>query len=421
MRIPLLARTILPGACLLLFSGFSKGQTWEVFDMATAGFPSNTVRAIAHDAAGGTWVGTDWGLCRYDGTQWTVYQTAEGLPENDVRSLAFDQTGRLWAGFFTQGLGVKDGDEWTSYMPGTSPMPSDQVRSIAFDAQGGAWLATTNGLARTDLTEWRIYNSTDTSWNNQIIPGVNIADVAVRGDGLVCIGTLNAGFVYLTSDEVVVYNSVENALPDNTALGVAIDSDGDRWAACPAGGLLRFSGPHDGGLIFQFITGNSGIPTNALNDIVIDGDDRKFIATQSAGIGILAADNTTWSEWDTWNSDLPDNAVNCVSLAPDGALWAGTETGGAARLDITASVSDRARRPSPQAWPNPTSGPISIIYESNGPARWRLISSTGQEVGVGSDTAGRGTAIDLRHLPPGVYTLLIEWLGHRTSTRVVRI
>jgi ligand-binding sensor domain-containing protein len=420
MRIDLLARTLLPGAGLVVLTAIAQGQTWEVFDMSTAGLPSNTVRAIAHDASGGTWVGTDWGLCYYDGIEWTVYQTSQGLPENDVRALAFDQTGRLWAGFFTQGLGVKDGDEWTSYMPGTSPMPSDQVRNIAFDAQGYAWLATTNGLARTDLTEWRIYNNSDTSWNNQTIPGVNIADVAVRDDGLVCIGTLNAGFVYLTTDEVVVYNSVENALPDNTALGVAIDSDGDRWAACPAGGLLRFSGPYDGGLIFQFITGNSGIPTNALNDIVIDGDDRKYIATQSAGIGMLAADNTTWTEWSTWNSDLPDNAVNCVSLAPDGALWAGTETGGVARLDIAASIRDRHDRPAPHVWPNPTTGPISIIYQGGGAVRWRLMTSTGQVVGIGSETAGRGTGIDLRDLPPGVYILLIEWQGHTTSTRVVR-
>jgi ligand-binding sensor domain-containing protein len=353
---------------------------WQVFDMTTAGLPSNTVRAIAHDGIGGTWVGTDWGLCFYDGTDWDVFQMEQGLPENDVRALAVDLSGRVWVGLFTQGLAVKDGDTWSQYLPGTSPMPSEQVRNITHDVQGNAWVATTNGLAMTDLDVWNVYNNTDTSFNNQILPGVNIADVAVRGDGLVCIGTLNSGFTYMSGSSVLVYNTAEDFLPDNTALGVAIDSEGDRWAACPSGGLLRFAGPYDNGLFFQFITDFTNIPTNALNDVVIDEDDRKIIATQSAGVTILAANNTTWTTLNEANSGLPDDVVNCVSLAPDGSIWAGTESGGVARWDPTAGFHEE-RPPSLTVFPNPFSDQVFIQAGIvDGPITWTLSSATDRRV-----------------------------------------
>lgn len=386
------------------------GQIWQVFDMATAGLPSNTAKAIAHDELGGTWVGTDWGLTHFDGSSWEVFQTQDGLPENDVRALAFDGQGRLWIGHFTQGLVVKDGDSWTQFLPGSSPMPSDQVHNITFDGQGHAWISTTNGLARTDLVEWRIYNNTDTSYNNQMLPGVNISDVAVRGDGLVCIGTLNAGFTYLTSNSVLVYNTSNDLLPDNTALGVAIDSDGDRWAACPSGGLVRFSGPYDNGLFFQFITDFTDIPTNALNDIVIDGDDRKIIATQSAGLTILGSNNATWTTFDTDNSDLPDNEVTCVSIAPDGAIWAGTANGGVARFDITAAFAEESADPlRASAYPNPFDGPVTLATSGlSGTLAWALLDGTGRILRTGGGQAPGQLDLPLQDVPPGAYGLRIR-------------
>ena len=402
------------GCCLALFVSHVRAQAWQVFDMATSGLPSNTVRAIAHDDSGGTWVGTDWGLGHYDGTAWEFYQSGGSpLPENDVRALACDDEGRIWIGLFSQGLVVKDGDIWTQYMSGDSTMPSDQVRSITIDAQGYAWIATTNGLARTDLTEWRIYNDTDTSYNNQMLPGVNIADVAVRGDGLVCIGTLNAGFTYLTASSVLVYNTTNDLLPDNTALGVAIDSEGERWAACPSGGLLRFTGPYDNGLFFQFITGNSGIPTNALNDIVIDGMDRKLIATQSAGLAILSPNNVDWTNYDIGNSGLPDNEVNCVSLSPDGAIWTGTASGGVARFDPTASViEDGNAQDGVFAYPNPFDEVVHVpLPQPHGAVVWRMLDAAGRVVDRGAGHPTGSLRLELSELVPGPYVLSVVFGG----------
>src|SRR5438477_7333340 len=40
-----------------------------------------------------------------------------------------------------------------------------------------------------------------------------------------------------------------------------------------------------------------------------------------------------WAVFTTENSDLPSNAILALAFGADGALWAGTEGGGLARLD----------------------------------------------------------------------------------------
>lgn len=418
-------RPCLAGVATLLslaVAPVATAQAWQVFDMATAGFPSNTVRAICQDSIGGTWVGTDWGLCHFDGTAWEVLQVGSGLPENDIRALACDDQGRIWIGLFTQGLVIKDGSVWTQFLPGTSPMPSDQVRNITFDPQGNAWLSTTNGLAWTDLTDWHIYNNTDTSYNNLQLPGVNIADVAVRSDGLVCIGTLNAGFTYVTDTLVRVYNTTADQLPDNTALGVAIDSQGDRWAACPSGGLLHFAAGYNDGLFFQFTTQLSNIPSNALNDIVIDASDQKLIATQNAGFTILSSSNGNWTTYNTQNSDLPDDEVNCVSLSHDGSIWVGTGAGGAARFDPFSAVLETGSDGCDLvAFPNPVLDNLVVRTGCpHGNYQWQLRDASGRTVKSGASVPGSDLALSFSGINDGVYLLVVADAELVRTVRVVR-
>ncbi|HEX8495220.1 MAG TPA: two-component regulator propeller domain-containing protein [Pyrinomonadaceae bacterium] len=61
------------------------------------GLPSNRVRAIAQDAEGAMWFGTDGGLAKYDGRR-TQAINAAGLPQGRVLALKVDAYGALWVG-----------------------------------------------------------------------------------------------------------------------------------------------------------------------------------------------------------------------------------------------------------------------------------------------------------------------------------
>ena len=61
------------------------------------GLPSDQVRAVAQDAEGVMWFGTDAGLARYDGRR-VQSVTSEGLAGPRVRALAVGADGALWVG-----------------------------------------------------------------------------------------------------------------------------------------------------------------------------------------------------------------------------------------------------------------------------------------------------------------------------------
>ena len=57
---------------------------------------------------GNIWIGTWYGgLARFDGTNWTVYNTSNsGLPDIYAKSIAIDTFGNIWIGTNSRGLAV---------------------------------------------------------------------------------------------------------------------------------------------------------------------------------------------------------------------------------------------------------------------------------------------------------------------------
>jgi signal transduction histidine kinase len=62
------------------------------------GLPSDRVNAIAEDASGVMWFGTDNGLVRYDGRNVEPPQSESALPSRKILALKLDHRGNLWIG-----------------------------------------------------------------------------------------------------------------------------------------------------------------------------------------------------------------------------------------------------------------------------------------------------------------------------------
>lgn len=54
------------------------------------GLLNNNINCLLEDGDGNMWIGTDQGLCRYDGQQFFHYTTREGLSNNNVSCLLED-------------------------------------------------------------------------------------------------------------------------------------------------------------------------------------------------------------------------------------------------------------------------------------------------------------------------------------------
>src|SRR5829696_2796532 len=100
----LTALCLLPTAYCLLPSSSAEVPTTQTTSLHRwgavtlfHGLPSDQVRAVAQDAEGQMWFGTDAGLARYDGRR-VQSVTSEGLAGPRVRALAVGAGGPLWVG-----------------------------------------------------------------------------------------------------------------------------------------------------------------------------------------------------------------------------------------------------------------------------------------------------------------------------------
>ena len=81
------------------------------FNHANSGLPHNDVYSLAIDGSN-IWIGTWGGLAKFDGSNWTTYDTSNsGLPDNVIRALAVDGSD-IWVGAGESGLVKFDGSNW---------------------------------------------------------------------------------------------------------------------------------------------------------------------------------------------------------------------------------------------------------------------------------------------------------------------
>ena len=84
---------------LILFSSFTFGQTenWIVFNTMNSPLEDNIVHIAKHDKSDNIWIGTNYGLMKYDGYFWNLYNTGNSdLPSNTVRNLVMDKHSNFW-------------------------------------------------------------------------------------------------------------------------------------------------------------------------------------------------------------------------------------------------------------------------------------------------------------------------------------
>ncbi|HLX65846.1 MAG TPA: two-component regulator propeller domain-containing protein, partial [Puia sp.] len=85
------------------FSCFSQEFSYTHYDIAD-GLASATVYCMTQDKDGFIWVGTEAGVCRFDGTHFKNFTTNDGLPDIEVIQIFGDSKGRVWMAPFQRSV-----------------------------------------------------------------------------------------------------------------------------------------------------------------------------------------------------------------------------------------------------------------------------------------------------------------------------
>lgn len=315
---------------------------------AQDGLAGDRITALLQDSRGFLWVGTDTGLSRFDGRNFTRASTSEGLPHPVVRSLAEDGRGRIWVGT-SYGLALllpraeAEGHRFHALPP--QPEPLDNLL-FALLADGDGVLA---GFGDTLL---RVRREEDgEGWHREVIARAPAAITALarHPSGELWLGTA-AGLVRLGDGEAPELFAVAPDARDNYVTALHIDAEGRVWVATRT--LCAFvpgdrkeakaplyeraawwhpraprAPPRAGGNPVCWGKG-AGIEAFRLMHVAEGGNGEVWLATTDGLFRILGEAVARIDQ----RAGLADERTTALLEDDTGALWIGTERRGVMRL-----------------------------------------------------------------------------------------
>ncbi|PHN02286.1 hybrid sensor histidine kinase/response regulator transcription factor [Flavilitoribacter nigricans] len=196
----------LPLLLLLLFSSvWSSGQKNEAYPFEQIKFSEREVfsyvRSMSQDHHGFLWIGTNYGLFRFDGYNYREFKNdpddPESLIDNFVETTLTDHRGRLWIGT-ESGLDLLDRKtgKFIHFRhdpadPGS--LSHNRVTSLEEDQAGNIWVGTRNGLNLLDKdgTGFLHFYAGQSGPNG--ISGSHIRALEVDHAGNIWVGTYRSG------------------------------------------------------------------------------------------------------------------------------------------------------------------------------------------------------------------------------------
>ena len=272
---------------------------------------------MAETSDGDVWLGTrDAGLRRVQGSR--VTRIMEGLPNLKINCLLPGPNGDLWIGT-DKGIARWTGTEVTqSGLP--AALHTLGALAMIRDRESNVWIAAgSSGLLRVNGRGVMKLEERDTRL------GGAVTALFEDRDNNVWIGTTSG--IERLRDGVFTSYSAAQGLPSDSVGPVHVDSAQRIWFAPSAGGLYWMRD----GQVHQ--VDQAGLRDDVVYSIA-GARDEVWIGRQRGGLTRLRpqGDLAFTAERLTQDHGLAQNSVYAVHQARDGAVWAGTLSGGASRI-----------------------------------------------------------------------------------------
>lgn len=301
------------------------GINWTVYDTTNSGIPANNIYDMEFDKNGNLWIASSKGLIKFDGFDWIVHDTINSdLLDNIILSLEIDGDGILWIGLINNGLMRFDGMNWKEYHLSNTGLPTNYIYAIEIDQSQNVWIGTYQGLVKFYNNKWNLYNEENSGLKNSFLQSLKSS---INGD--LWIGS--RGYNCLTQYDGInwtVFDSTNSILKEEIVESIKEDAEGNIWLATWRG-VVKY----DGNKWTRYDHTNTPMTSPVITDILFDSKGNLWVGCATVPyvegwVGCLA--KFTGSEWTNYskdNSGLPDNHVSCLTIDSEDNLWVGTKEG----------------------------------------------------------------------------------------------
>lgn len=349
---------------LLVILGFSvfsiqaQDRLWFEEITIEDGLSQSTILCLYQDRKGFIWIGTQYGLNRYDGYQFETYVNEiaddSSISSSYILSIFEDSRGVLWVGTDN---GLNAFNTTTNQFKRYLHNPKDKnslshnlISSIAEDPMGNIWIGTAGGGLNKFNIETQIFEKLDV----QSLTGNNnkplfVTNILADNDGMLWVTSGNArlrpssqtGGIYVvdpishTISEVIPKTN-QTKININSVTALFQDDKQNIWLGTLNNGLLKKAKSSNQ---FDQIMLNDNKKNNPITAIIQDKLGRIWLSTQHTGIyrfddaiNQLTQYNSTSPE----NSNLSDDDIVSMLIDSTGVFWVGTWTKGINKLDFEA-------------------------------------------------------------------------------------
>jgi signal transduction histidine kinase/ligand-binding sensor domain-containing protein len=244
------------------------------------GLSNNQVQAILQDQNGFLWFGTQNGLNKYNGYEFTIYRhninNPASIASNHISVLFEDSQGIFWVGLdtgldrFDPQTGIfshyQHNDEKESGFNGS------RVMAIMEDHDGNLWVGTNNGgMNRFDKDTYLFTNYRHDISNDHSLSSDYARAVLEDRQGNIWIGTNQGLDLFDQENEHFIHYQYDAEMPDSIGKGavtaMAEDNQGQLWMGTSEGGIHRYDPRQQTFTPYEFHAENG---LSSVNDVVWD-------------------------------------------------------------------------------------------------------------------------------------------------------
>lgn len=339
-----LIQSIFPGFLVLILSVNAQSQNLSFRQLTVEdGLSQNAVMAIAQDKKGFIWIGTRYGLNRYDGIGFKTYKYSSvnknSLSDNLINALLVDDNGTLWVGT-SNGLNkydpVKDNFERIFNDPKDQhSLNNSSINCLYQDIQKRIWVGTKSGLNLLTDKKTNRFQSMFGKTNQTI--GNYIRTVFQSSDGILWVGT-STGLIKINNQgsnyEITTFlhnNADAASISADYITSIIEDKQKNLWIGTLRDGLNLYNKNTKGFSHFlQSTSKASSLVNNSIRKLFLDNTGKLLIGTQD---GLMVFDPVT-KQSNTYQHDpeiktsLSNNSVHSIYQDANGTIWIGTYHGG---------------------------------------------------------------------------------------------
>ena len=369
----------------------------------TDGLSSNFVECIEVDIYDNIWVGSSLGVQKFDGLNWTLYNTNSypSIASDNIKVISSISNGDVWIGT-DFGVSRFDGIDWFTYDV-TNGLNNNQVYSIDETDDGIIWVGTHSGVSFYDGSNWNSYGFPDLHWS-----GVNGVTNDINGH--VWFSTPLGGVIHKVNSNFITYDTSSGLLSQNET-SIAIDNNNNKWIGTGGGVSVLDSSNY----IFTHHTRMYIMPPpdtlNPVVDIEIDYNNNPWIAIYvgylaEGGVAMWKHLTSDWLDYDHTDGLVGKN-IKDISIDSENNIWIATTTGiSKLILDVNLDNYEKFNR-NELIFPNPSNDIITISNFNNQILNFKIFNHLSQLVYFGL-IEGDEKKIDVAHLNKGIYYLMIQ-------------